>query len=90
MAANLAWVCFSCNKRKGPNLSGIDDVSGRVVQLFHPRRQKWSRHFRWDGAHLVGRTSIGRATIGVLGINLPHRVRLRLELIEEGVFQLDD
>jgi hypothetical protein len=85
-AGNLAWACFSCNKRKGPNLSGIDGVTGTVVSLFHPRRNKWSRHFRWQGALLVGRTPIGRATIAVLAINLPLRVRLRQELIDEGVF----
>jgi hypothetical protein len=85
-AGNLAWACFSCNKRKGPNLSGIDSVTGTVVYLFQPRRHKWSRHFRWQGALLVGRTPTGRATIAVLGINLPLRVRLRQELINEGVF----
>jgi hypothetical protein len=85
-AGNLAWACFTCNKRKGPNLSGIDSVTGTVVPLFHARRHKWSRHFRWQGALLVGRTPIGRATVTVLGINLPLRVRLRQELIDEGVF----
>jgi hypothetical protein len=63
VAGNLALACFSCNKRKGPNLTGIDCVTGKVVPLFHPRRHKWSRHFRWQGALLVGRTPIGRATI---------------------------
>jgi hypothetical protein len=85
-AGNLAWACFTCNKKKGPNLSGIDGVTGRVVSLFHPRRHKWARHFRWQGALLLARTPTGRATIAVLGINLPLRVRLREELIDEGVF----
>jgi hypothetical protein len=86
VASNLAWVCFTCNKRKGPNLSGIDDLTGRIVPLFHPRRNKWLRHFRWRGPVLIGRTPTGRATIAVLGINLPHRATLRRELIDEGVF----
>jgi HNH endonuclease len=85
-SGNLAWACFTCNKRKGPNLSGIDSVTNRLVPLFHPRRHKWSRYFRWQGAVLIGRTPTGRATIAVLGINLPLRVRLRQELIDEGVF----
>jgi hypothetical protein len=88
-AANLAWACFACNKRKGPNLSGIDELTGALVPLFHPRRHSWSRHFRWNGPLLVGRTPIGRATIAVLGINLPLRVRLREELIEEGLLPSD-
>src|SRR5438445_813689 len=54
--SNLALACLRYNKRKGPNISGIDPVSGKVVPLFHPRRQRWVRHFRWQGAYLVGRT----------------------------------
>ncbi len=26
--ANLAWACFSCNLRKGPNIAGLDPVTG--------------------------------------------------------------
>ena len=89
VAGNLALACFSCNKRKGPNLTGIDGVTGKVVPLFHPRRHKWSSHFRRQGALLVGRTPIGRATIAVLGINFPLRVRLRQALIDEGVFRAE-
>lgn len=86
VAGNLALACFADNRHKGPNLAGIDPKTGRKVWLFHPRRHKWSRHFRWEGPILVGRTPIGRATIAVLAINLPHRVAQRAALIEEGVF----
>lgn len=85
-ASNLALACFSCNRAKGPNLSGIPPGSKRVVRLFHPRRHKWERHFRWDGPWLVGRTDIGRATVATLAINAPLRVRLRIELIADGMF----
>ena len=34
---NLAWSCLHCNKHKGPNIAGIDPVSGQLVPLFHPR-----------------------------------------------------
>lgn len=60
-----------------------------LARLVHPRRHKWSRHFRWRGALLVGRTAIGRATIAVLDINQPLRTRLRQELIDEGVFPVE-
>jgi hypothetical protein len=86
VAENLALACFTCNNRKGANLSGIDPDSGALVRLFNPRRDRWKRHFRWQGALLLGRTRSGRATIAVLGINLPHRVRLRERLTAEGVF----
>ena len=44
-SANLAWSCLRCNKHKGPNLSGIDSVTGHMVRLFHPRRDRWAEHF---------------------------------------------
>ena len=83
---NLALTCFSCNRRKGPNLGGIDPTTGERVWLYHPRRHRWARHFRWVGPRLVGRTAVGRATIATLAINAPLRVRLRMELIANGEF----
>lgn len=79
---NRCWSCHRCNFRKGPNLSGRDPLTGKVVRLFNPRRQGWERHFEWLGAVLMGRTAVGRATIAVLDINHPQRVELRLELGE--------
>ena len=80
---NLAWSCHNCNYAKGPNLSGRSH--GKTVDLFHPRRQKWSRHFRWNGAQIVGRTHTGRATVAVLRLNAPHRLALRAALLTAGV-----
>ncbi len=85
-AQNLALACFPCNNHKGPNIAGRDPRTGRIVRLFHPRHDKWPQHFQWDGPFLVGRTPIGRETIAVLEINLPHRVALRQALIEENLF----
>lgn len=85
-ADNLALACFACNHHKGPNIAGVNPDTGRIVRLFHPRRHSWRRHFRWNGPVLVGRTAIGRATVAVLAINLPHRLALRRRLIGEGVF----
>jgi hypothetical protein len=85
-ASNLALACLADNNHKGPNLAGIDPKTGKRVWLFNPRRQKWLRHFRWRGPVLIGRTPVGRATIAVLAINLPHRVAQRAALITEGVF----
>jgi hypothetical protein len=83
---NLAWSCHECNLAKSSNLSGRDFDTGRVVVLFNPRRQRWSRHFTWDGARLVGMTPCGRATIDVLNINERGRIELRELLIIAGVF----
>lgn len=83
---NLAWSCLHCNKRKGPNIAGIDPDSGVLAALFHPRGQSWARHFYWDGAILRGRTRAARATIAVLGINDPDFAAFRAELMGEGAF----
>jgi hypothetical protein len=84
-AGNLCLACFACNNHKGTNISGIDPKTKRIVPLFHPRRHKWARHFRWDGPVLIGLTPQGRATVAVLEINLDYRIDLRRSLIEDGV-----
>jgi hypothetical protein len=84
---NLAYACLRCNSHKGPNLTGIDPKTEKVTRLFNPRRHLWSRHFRWQGAVLLGRIAVGRTTVEVLAINDPARVALRQELIDQGLFQ---
>ena len=66
-----------CNLFKGPNLSGVDPLDNRIAVLFHPRRQHWTRHFAWDGGHILGITRHGRATVAVLNLNQPTRVATR-------------
>jgi hypothetical protein len=83
---NLALSCFRCNSFKGSNISGIDPDTHKATSLFNPCRHKWSKHFHWNGARLIGRTPIGRVTIYVLKINDPFRVALREQLILEEVF----
>jgi len=85
---HLALACFPCNNHKGPNLAGVDPTTGRRTWLYHPRRQRWARHSRWDGPRLVGRTAIGRSTIAVLAINHPNALAVREALILEGAFPL--
>jgi hypothetical protein len=74
---------------KSSNLSGRDADTGRIVLLFNPRRQRWKRHFAWDGPRLIGLTPCGRATISVLNINIPHRIDLRALLIGADLFPPD-
>jgi len=83
---NLAWSCHHCNLHKGPNLTGIDPRTNEITPLFNPRRDRWEKHFRWDGPILVGRTATGRTTIAVLQINNDDRVELRQVLIDQGLF----
>jgi hypothetical protein len=78
---NLALACFHCNLHKGPNLTGIDEVSGDITPLFHPRRDAWGEHFSVRGVEIVGLTPTGRATVRVMAMNAPTRLELRTELL---------
>jgi hypothetical protein len=83
---NLAWTCALCNRYKGSDVASIDNVSGRVVRLFHPRRDHWTRHFRLDQGRIVPRTAVGRVTEFLLQLNRPDRVRIRLILSRKDLY----
>ena len=74
---NLAWACFYCNNYKGPNIAGIDPVTGEITRLLHPRRDRWHEHFQLQDGAFIGLTAIGRATVRVLNMNMPEAVALR-------------
>lgn len=74
---NLALACHHCNRHKGPNLSGIDPISGSIVNLYHPRIDRWEIHFAWRNVVLIGLTATGRATVRVLAVNAQDRLDLR-------------
>ncbi|HEX5243947.1 MAG TPA: HNH endonuclease signature motif containing protein [Tepidisphaeraceae bacterium] len=83
---NLALSCPKWNRKKGPNLAGIDPLTKATVLLFNPRKDLWKDHFRWNGPLLAGLTPCGRATISVLDLNADSRVELRVALIALGSF----
>ena len=78
---NLALACHRCNLHKGPNLSGVDPMTGEVEVLFHPRRDRWADHFTFSGAYVQGLTACGRTTVAVLALNDARRLELREELL---------
>ena len=83
--ANLAWACPRWNERKGTNLSGVDPDTNRVLRLFHPRRDDWSRHFVSEGLRIRGLTATGRATAWLLEFNSDERLKLRQGLRKLGL-----
>jgi hypothetical protein len=83
---NLVWTCFFCNRHKGSDLASIDEITGRIVRLFNPRRDRWARHFKLDGARIVPRTAIARVTEFLLKFNRSDRVRVRAELLRQGLY----
>jgi hypothetical protein len=80
--SNLAWACPRCNLRKGPNLTAFDPRSGKLAELFHPRKRKWKAHFGETEGWVDGRTPMGRATANLLDLNDPMRVEIRRALAE--------
>jgi hypothetical protein len=62
----------------------VDRESGEVIRWFHPRRDVWSEHFELEGAGIVGRTPIGRATVDALSMNADDVVLIGVELQKEG------
>lgn len=76
-AENLALACHHCNLCKGSNLSGVDSATDSIIELFHPRRDRWDAHFVQTNGMIEGRTPTGRATAVVLAFNRPDRVELR-------------
>jgi hypothetical protein len=81
---NLALACVSCSLRKAARRSGQDPDTGRTIPLFHPRRQRWDNHFRWQGARVIGLTPTGRATIAALRLNRPSILAIRAEEMAHG------
>jgi hypothetical protein len=81
---NLALACHRCNLHKGPNLSGVDPLTGLVVSLFHPRQERWHEHFAFREEYIEGLTPAGRATVEVLALNDARRLELRRELLALG------
>ena len=77
---NLAYACLVCNRYKGSDLSSLDPMTGEIVRLFHPRRDRWADHFRASSNRIEGLSEIGRATAGLLRMNSSERVTERAAL----------
>jgi hypothetical protein len=78
-------VLLQLQRAQASNVAGISPATGRLIRLFHPRKDSWRRHFEWDGPRLNARTATGEATIRVLNINDPDRVELRRILLAAGL-----
>jgi hypothetical protein len=83
-ADNLALAFALCDARKGSDLASIDEQTGAIEPLFHPRRHRWADHFQLMAGRIEPRTATGRATVRLLCFNRPDRVRERELLIATG------
>ena len=75
---NLAWTCFVCNRGKGSDLASVDETTGEIVRLFHPRTDSWDDQLELmkDGS-ISAKTAIGRVTITLLKLNRPELLAIR-------------
>ena len=78
---NLALACPNCNLHKAGKTTAVDPASSKEVRLFHPVRQRWLEHFRFEGFQIQGVTAVGRATVEALNLN--HTRRQRIRQVEE-------
>jgi hypothetical protein len=76
--ANLALACPSCNLHKSERITALDPATGASVSLFHPNRDSWVEHFRFNETWIEGLTAVGRATVAALDFNHPRRQRIRV------------
>jgi hypothetical protein len=84
---NLALSCFGCNSHKYTKTWAKDPETGVESILYHPRRQFWTEHFRWndDFTLIIGLTMTGRATVDALRLNRDELVNLRRVLYVAGM-----
>ena len=83
---NLALACPTCNLHKAQRITANDPQTARAAPLFHPRLNAWIEDFGWSGYEIVGKTSIGRATVVALDLNHPRRLKVRAAEKSFGLF----
>ena len=68
---NIWLSCRRCNEFKGIQILALDPKTNKMSSIFNPRTQNWNEHFYWssDGTEIIGKTSIGRATVSALKLN---------------------
>lgn len=87
---NLALACPYCNRFKGTDLGSLDPVTGQLTPFFNPRSQRWTEHFRINGAWIEPLTPEGRVTARILQLNHSDRILERDRLIRTGRYPPTD
>ncbi len=79
VADNLALACVSCSLKKGARQTAIDPTTGKSLKIFDPRKDLWTKHFKWAGLRVKGLTPMGRATVELLKMNRQLIIAIRRE-----------
>ena len=83
---NLAYACVFCNRYKRSDIGSVLLPSQEMIRFFNPRTDRWSDHFRLEGAIIVPLTEIGKVTSQILDFNNINRVLERQTLITAGKY----
>jgi hypothetical protein len=86
--SNLALACRSCNLHKSNAQSKTDEVTGTKVELFHPRKDRWSEHFQADSesGEIRALTPTARVTVDQLRLNSPLQLAARRMWLRLGIY----
>ncbi len=76
-AGNLAWACACCNNAKGTDLGARVGQPPKLIQLFHPRTDRWAELFQLVGVRIEPVNPVGEATVKLLQVNRDTRLRER-------------
>ncbi|MBE9069264.1 HNH endonuclease [Leptolyngbya cf. ectocarpi LEGE 11479] len=87
---NLALSCVICNRNKGSDIASVDPSTGSIVPLYHPRKDRWPEHFRYQDAQLLGKTPEGIATVRLLKMNQSERIEERRILINADLIKIPE
>jgi hypothetical protein len=74
---NLALCCAVCNRFKGSDIASIDPETGHLTPLYHPRIDRWDDHYEFRNGEITGLTATGWATVRLLRMNRPTRIKER-------------
>jgi hypothetical protein len=85
-ADNLALACMLCNRHKGTDVASVHADSGKIVRLFHPRRDRWDQHFQIAEEYIDPVAEVGEITVQLLRLNAPERLSERRLLQEVGAY----
>lgn len=84
---NLAYSCGGCNPKKSAKITVTYPKTGKQIPLFHPRKENWNDHFKWDeeALQIIGTTLKGELTIKTLDMNREGLINLRQLLKNAGL-----
>jgi hypothetical protein len=89
VSENLGLSCTLCNQAKGSDIASIDPETVDIERLYHPRRHRWSEHFRVleESGMIEPLTGIGRVTIDLLQMNRVEYLVARSILLQAGILK---